>query len=387
MVILVKEKSRPGLRAGYVTTLEERLNKLENEVQMLKANRCPHAPILEDHAEQSPTSSLEANHETSQTPGSRSPPDAQTDTPPFDPLSPHALDELCTRWFEDYHPWFPILHQPSLIEALQTTPQLSHSPYHPVLLAIITVTLEHNPPSPSLPRSHLADLTSTYRTQVLTHALSTLSLRSLQALLILSIHDLGAGRLKSHWNLLALAKRMALQLGLRDLVAHHCANFDRVSPLPPRMLVVPASLVEREEKIRAYWMSEVLDCASTLGAAWNVGIVPPQGTGLLPCAEAAWAFPEAVISAWPWGGGAVAEDGFALYVLCAAGEMYRVHLFLQGAWAGGESGAQQRREACVQVDEGLEAWRERFEGLQGEGEGRVDRWDPNVTLVRCALDG
>ena len=50
--------------------------------------------------------------------------------------------------------------------------------------------------------------------------------------------------------------RMGTQLGLRDLVAHHCDNFNQVSTLPPRMLPLPVSLVNREEKIRAYWMTE-----------------------------------------------------------------------------------------------------------------------------------
>lgn len=49
---------------------------------------------------------------------------------------------------------------------------------------------------------------------------------------------------------------MAIQLGLRDLVAHHCSNFNCVSTLPPRMLTIPESLVNREEKIRAYWTAE-----------------------------------------------------------------------------------------------------------------------------------
>lgn len=87
-------------------------------------------------------------------------------------------------------------------------------------------------------------------------AISQLSLQSLQAVLILTIRDFGAGRLSEFWNLIALAKRMGTQLGLRDLVAHHCDNFNQVSTIPPRMLPLPVSLVNREEKIRAYWMTE-----------------------------------------------------------------------------------------------------------------------------------
>jgi hypothetical protein len=37
----------------------------------------------------------------------------------FDPLSINVAIELCTAWFERYHPWFPILHQPSSLASLQ----------------------------------------------------------------------------------------------------------------------------------------------------------------------------------------------------------------------------------------------------------------------------
>jgi hypothetical protein len=50
--------------------------------------------------------------------------------------------------------------------------------------------------------------------------------------------------------------RMGIQLGLRDLVEHQCTNFNQISNLPPRMLPLPSSLVNKEEKIRAYWMTE-----------------------------------------------------------------------------------------------------------------------------------
>lgn len=41
-------------------------------------------------------------------------------------------------------------------------------------------------------------------------AINNLSVRPLQAILILCIHEIGAGRLKEYWNLVALAKRYAL---------------------------------------------------------------------------------------------------------------------------------------------------------------------------------
>jgi hypothetical protein len=83
---------------------------------------------------------------------------------------------------------------------------------------------------------------------------------------------------------------MGTQLGLRDLVANKYDNFNKLSTLPPRMIPVPTSLIEQEEKIRAYWMTEVLDSMSSLGAGWNLSLSRPENEAFLPCNETVWAF-------------------------------------------------------------------------------------------------
>lgn len=85
---------------------------------------------------------------------------------------------------------------------------------------------------------------------------------------------------------------MGMQLGLRDLVAYQCKNYNKSSVSAPRMLPLPSTLVDREEKIRAFWMIELLDSSSTIGASWNLGLSRPEGAGLLPCDDAIWTLPE-----------------------------------------------------------------------------------------------
>ena len=63
------------------------------------------------------------------------------------------------------------------------------------------------------------------------------------------------------------ASSMGTQLGLRDLVANYGQNYNQPSILAPRMLPLPQTMIDREERIRAYWMIESLDASSTLGAA------------------------------------------------------------------------------------------------------------------------
>ena len=95
-----------------------------------------------------------------------------------------------------------------------------------------------------------------------------------------------SGRLKRRLLLTVLTlPRIAMQLGLRDLVVHQCSNFNCTSMLPPRMLPLPNTLIDQEEKTRAYWMTEILDGSSTMGVAWNVSLTRPPPS-ILPSASA-----------------------------------------------------------------------------------------------------
>jgi hypothetical protein len=111
------------------------------------------------------------------------------------------------RVLEKYHSWFPILHQPSLLEVLQTSPFLPNTVQYIVFRAIAAVTITHSYPSDSLTNNQRHTLSNELRGQVIMEAIGQLSLQSLQAILILSIREYGSGRLAEFWNLVALAKR------------------------------------------------------------------------------------------------------------------------------------------------------------------------------------
>lgn len=124
----------------------------------------------------------------------------------FNPLSPSVVNELCNTWFEKYHPWFPILHQPSLLEALQACRVIETSTHQLVIKAIVAVTVPYCRSLPSTPtqRQHWSE---TLRDKVVMDAMKQVSLQAVQALLILSNLDYGGGQVHQFWNLVALCKR------------------------------------------------------------------------------------------------------------------------------------------------------------------------------------
>lgn len=178
-----------------------------------------------------------------------------------------------------------------------------------------------------------------------------------------------------------------MQLGLRDMVAYQCKVPNQRSTIPPRMLPLPSTLVEREEKIRAFWTVELLDCSSTIGASWNRGLSRPEGAGLLPCHEAIWTLPEFEVPLY-----SDMSSSFALYVsLCTKGLWY-VHRFHQTAFDLTVTAERTRWQSeCQAVDERLLAWRVDFAAaaFQHMSNKKLDggtNLDQNMIMVRCTFN-
>lgn len=169
-------------------------------------------------------------------------------------------------------------------------------------------------------------------------------------------------------------------------------NFNRLSSIPPRMLPLPNTIIDREERIRAYWMTEILDNMSTLGAGWNVCISTPEVTAALPCSDSIWAFPEHMIDIWSFGEFHF-SSAFSLCIILSACELWHVHHFLQQSF---DLRVHEDKLRCQsdsqQIDERLTSWRADFVAAvyrlinaEYAQEERAEM-DPNIVLTNCILD-
>jgi hypothetical protein len=146
------------------------------------------------------------------------------------------------------------------------------------------------------------------------------------------------------------------------------------------MLPLPNTLIDQEEKTRAYWMTEILDGSSTMGVAWNVSLTrPPPST--LPSASATtssnstslpyeqnmpwlaftdelWTtMPEFYISVASFGD-LETSSSFTSYVNLVVNELYIVHQFLQQPFDRRTAAGRAKWQAeCKGVDERLQKWR------------------------------
>lgn len=184
-----------------------------------------------------------------------------------------------------------------------------------------------------------------------------------------------------------------MQLGLRDMVVNYCINYGKPSIIPPRMLSMPSTIIDYEERVRAFWITEILDSTSTLGVAWNFHIPRPEINVWTPCGDDMWILPEGLISMLPFGTPDT-PGSFSLYVRLVSNELWHVHNFLQQPCDMTIPEVCARRQAkCQSVYQRLLKWQSEFENVaqansppKSTSTGISPSLSANVVLTYCTLD-
>lgn len=151
------------------------------------------------------------------------------------------------------------------------------------------------------------------------------------------------------------------------------------------MLALPRTVIEQEERIRAFWMTEVLDNVSTLGTGWNVSISPVEGHALLPCNETVWAFPERTVNgASPLN--LEHSSLLSLYVNLVTGPLVKVHAFLRRKVDHSSLAHQtEQQERCMELDRSLGQWRQSKEVVETLSLHSPTN-DPLFVLINATID-
>lgn len=259
-----------------------------------------------------------------------------------------------------------------------------------IVQAIVATTLQHSEASGATSdrrnqwQEQLADAT-------VIDCLKQPSLRSVQALLILSIVQYGNGGTLQSWNYLAIASRISAHIGLYRTISDDMAP--EMSPTALRRLPsFTNTTVEDEERLRAYWMIETLDSISTIGLRHNLGNASFARPPLLPCSDSFWSHPEPVLmdeTIRPYN----YCSAFSLCIILATSELSRVHEFLRKRVAMERFEERDAWQSEAQrIDERLTAWRDEFVAavfrLINAEYDRHQRgeMDAYVVLTNCVLN-
>ncbi|EXJ57844.1 uncharacterized protein A1O5_12402 [Cladophialophora psammophila CBS 110553] len=298
---VTKTKKR-GLRAGYVSQLENRIGSyshplrrrygltllpesLEQEVERFKHERTTSStatatpnPILSPPLAATATAqSIDlspSQNSISNTPSvshvqplKSDGPQAESDVAVADlmTLSHAYLHTLADSWFKETQPWYPILSRQHIQSALDSLPlPLSHID-DVVLKAVIALQIAYSSQAICLGYHGRHRLSQYLRSQVVNEAFSKASLKSVQALLIIAILDYGSDNIPSTFSLLAVCRRMCENIGLFRKLLNQMQLQSPAQVGPPAI----GSNTGDELAIPLTWASLAMDAVSTLGISWR----------------------------------------------------------------------------------------------------------------------
>lgn len=203
------------------------------------------------------------------------------------PLLPpeEIVHELIEWYFQNVHPWIPILHERRFKEILQDRRQELLI----ILYAIVSICLKFSPTS-RLSQAQKKTISINCRHAVIIQSMERFSIASLQALVIVSFHILGSGRGPSAWSIIGSMARTAEQLSLSVEDSQNAPNPESREYILRRICFIGQSdnWIELEERRRLYWSVFMMDRFCSVATGWNNSLTRADGQPRLPCEGALW---------------------------------------------------------------------------------------------------
>ena len=178
---------------------------------------------------------------------------------------PHAyLYTLADSWFKETYPWSPILSHQHIQDALAALPTPVSHIEDIELRALLSLGISYSTQAITLGYEGRRRLSQYLRSQVLTEALSTVSMSSVRALIIIAFLDYGTDNIPSTFGLLSVCRRTCEHLGLfRKLLS-------QIQMASPAQIGPPSADATGEvDTIVVAWGTLALDAVSTLGVPWR----------------------------------------------------------------------------------------------------------------------
>ncbi|KAK5074695.1 hypothetical protein LTR64_000900 [Lithohypha guttulata] len=266
-----------GLRAGYVTELESRIESLQGQFDALK-NSLTSTPVVTTSA--TPSLIIEPQqqfHLPEISPAANSFP-----RKPINGTSRHLAERngavadlmslpssyfhtLADFWFKEDHNWLPILEYERIQASLAELPDTVDYIPDVVLRAVIALKIEYSSQAISLGYKGRRRLSLHLRSEVLTEAMANPSLSSIQALFIIALLDFGSDNIPSTFNIMSMCRRTGEHIGIfRQLL-------QRIEAQSPHQVGPPSreTFTSGNSQVAQTWGILAFDAASSLGVSWQ----------------------------------------------------------------------------------------------------------------------
>jgi hypothetical protein len=204
------------------------------------------------------------------------------------PLSDALVDSLVEIYFEQIHPWIPMLHVRQFRAMLADPAQRSR--LSTILHAITSLCIRfvHDKSLDAAP-SLRAEYATRSRQHVILASMESFSVENLQALIICAFDTIGSGRGPSAWSIVGSMTRTVeqLRLSIEDEEERHTSS---AHTLIRRMAFLPPSTTwaEAEERRRVFWNVFLMDRFCSIATGWNLSLTTADVKRRLPCEGALW---------------------------------------------------------------------------------------------------
>ena len=197
---------------------------------------------------------------------------------------PDIVNDLITMFWSNIHPWAPIL---------SPTPLPHAQPWDIIVHAIVVVTLRLS--TDARLEGKKEHYKRAAKQHVLSHAIESTSISSVQALALLALDLIGSEQGPSSWGILALLTRSAVHLGLTSEEDTASSFTPSRAPAPSlsRTSIIPPAADWREDECRRrlFWLIFALDRYACLSTGWDFALPDFDITRRLPCSDDLWARP------------------------------------------------------------------------------------------------
>jgi hypothetical protein len=205
---------------------------------------------------------------------------APPDLPPVE-----LLYSLVDLYFKHVNTWCPILDRQITVEGLFRSSK--HDEADRIVLYAMVATALRFSKDPSLTPESRERYHTFAKERVLLHSLQTPSIKSLQALVILTWDFLGSSDGPASVNILAVLVRSVLQLNLQVESGLSLSSAVRAHAPPGRLrdtvLPQPSSWIEEEGRRRLFWMIYVIERYAAVATAADLVLDETEIDRSLPC--------------------------------------------------------------------------------------------------------
>lgn len=220
-------------------------------------------------------------------------PSLDQDMPPYDLL--YALVDL---YFKHINTWCPILHRKTTLDTLFGPSTLQETDR--ILLHAIVATAMRFSNDPRLTEDRRRHYYQVSKQRVLLYGMENSSVKSLQALVILSIDLVGSSNGPPGWNIMALITRGVVQLGLavESTSFSVSPSYTSIYTLRAMVLPEPKDFIEDESRRRLFWMIYMVDRFATIATAFEFALDDKEIDRTLPCRDDLWIKNQKVETRW-----------------------------------------------------------------------------------------